>query len=130
MVLWSVKSYYQEGAGHRCQFYLAGKNGSAGQVGQFPVLAQNQVAAIDRHHGGTLVAILAVQHIDVAVSRNVQIGRSPAVELSFEPYQKRKSQTGKRYLPLPVLRLFSVVSPAVFRQSGGRIPSPQLRCPV
>ena len=85
MVLWSVKSYYQEGAGHRCQLYLAGRNRSAGQAGQFPVLAQNQVAAIEGHDSGTLVAVLAVQHIDGAVSRNVQIGRSPAVELSFEP---------------------------------------------
>ena len=68
-----------------CQLYLAGRNGSTGKFGKFPVLTQNQVAAIERHHGGTLFAVLAVQHIDGAVSRNVQIGRSPAVELSFEP---------------------------------------------
>ena len=57
----------QEGAGHGGQFYLAGGDGITAQVGQFPILAQNQIAAVQGHDGSTLDAVFAVQNPNSAI---------------------------------------------------------------
>ena len=53
---------------------LTGGDGCAAEIGQFPVLAQNKIAAIQGHDGGALEAILAAQHPDEAVVGDVYGG--------------------------------------------------------
>lgn len=64
-----LELHNQERTGHGCQLMLAGGDGCTGQIGQLPVLTQNQVAA--------------VQDPDEAVIGNVHGGGLGVVGISF-----------------------------------------------
>ena len=58
---------HKESAGHGCQLDLTSLDGGAGQVGQLPVLAQDQVVAVQSHDGGALGTVLTGQDPDQTI---------------------------------------------------------------